>query len=119
MLSEIQLFAIGTVASALVWLLKISEAKIPAGWLTAFVYAVSAVLAFFFAPLAMPAFPPFGELAIFIPALLQWVSDLLVPLSAFVGFATLIYNALLRQVLEKYAAPVLMGSKKSKVKAKG
>lgn len=116
MLTEIQLFAIATVASVAVWLLRITGAKLSAGWLTALVYGASAVLAFFFAPLAFPAFPAFGDLATFIPALLQWISDALVPLSAFVGFATLVYNALLKQVLDKYAAPVFKGSAK---KAKG
>jgi hypothetical protein len=105
-MTEIQLFAIGLVAAVIVWLLKMFKVTLASGWLTALVYAVALVLAFFFAPLALPAFPVFVDLASFVPALIAWVGALLIPLSAFVGFATLVYNALLKAVLDKYAAPL-------------
>jgi len=102
-LTEVQLFMIGTVASVIVWIVKFVRAKggsIHAGWLTAGVYVVSGILAWFFAPLVLPALPPFVDLASFVPAFLQWIADLLIPLSTFVGFATLVYNVLLKQVLD-------------------
>ena len=106
-LTEVQMFVIGAVASVIVWIVKFARENwggIPAGWLTAAVYVVSAVLAWFFAPLALPSFPPFIDLASFVPAFLDWIGALLVPLSAFVGFATLVYNVLLKQVLDTAGA---------------
>ena len=102
-MTEVQLFVIGTVATVLVWFVKFIRGQfgdIPAGWLTVFVYVASGALAWLFAPLALPALPSFVDLASFAPAFLAWVGDLLVPLSAFVGFATLVYNVLLKQVLD-------------------
>ena len=106
-LSPELVFVIGLVASAVVWGIKFLRAKgteIPSGWLTAGVYVVSGVLAALFAAPSLPAFPVFVDLASFVPALLAWVGDLLVPLSAFVGFATLVYTALLKKILDSVAA---------------
>jgi len=108
-LTEVQLFLIGAVASVIVWVVKFVREQggaINAGWLTAGVYVVSAALAYFFAPVVLPPLPPFVDLATFIPAILQWFGDLLVPLSAFVGFATLVYNVLLKQVLDSTGAKI-------------
>jgi len=106
-MTEVQLFLIGAFASAVVWLVKFLRSKgkeISSGWLTAGVYAASAVLAFLFAPLVLPALPAYTDLVTFVPALLAWVGDLLVPLSAFVGFATLVYNVFLKAVMDGIAA---------------
>lgn len=111
-MTEIQMFVIATVASVIVWLLNLYKKPIASGWLTAGVYVVSLLLAFFFAPLALPAFPPFTDLAQFVPDLVKWIGDLLVPLSAFVGFATLVYNALLKAVMDKYVKPLFLRAKK-------
>lgn len=108
MLTETQLIVIGLLASALVWTLKLTKFQLSAGWLTAIVYVIAGSLAFIFAPVALPGMPPFIDMATFIPALLAWFSSLLIPLSAFVGFATLIYNALLKAVLEKYVLPLVV-----------
>lgn len=105
-MSEIQLFVIGAVASVIVWVLKMSKVAVKSSWLTVLVYAVSLGLAFAFAAPTLPAFPVFVDLVTFVPLLLAYIGDLLVPLSAFVGFATLVYNTLLKQVLDKYAAPL-------------
>lgn len=109
-MSEIQLFVIGAVASVIVWVLKMSKVTVKSSWLTVLVYAVSLVLAFAFAAPSLPMFPVFVDLVSFVPLLLAWIGDLLVPLSAFVGFATLVYNTLLKQVLDKYAAPLFRKS---------
>lgn len=107
MLSEVQLFAIGLVASVIVWLLKAFKVTSGAGVLTAGVYVVALVLAFVFAPVALPVAPVCSELVTCVPAGLNWAAALLAALSPFVGFATLVYNVLLKQVLDKYAAPLL------------
>lgn len=107
MLTEVQLFVIATVASGLVWVLKTYKGSIPAGWLTTGVYVVSMGLAFFFAPLALPPFPGYSDAVTFVQALIAWIGAAMVPLSAFVGFATLVYNVLLKSVLDKYVKPVL------------
>jgi len=101
------MFVIGFVASVIVWLVKLAGQRgktIPSGWLTAGVYVVSAILAFLFSPVSLPPFPGWsGDLATFIPAIIAWIGNLLVPLSAFVGFATLVYNALLKKILDGIA----------------
>jgi len=108
MLTEVQLFVIATAASAIVWLLKFAKKPVSAGWLTTAVYVVSFILAFLFAPLIVPAFPPWVDAVTFVSALVAWVGDFLLAFSPFVGFATLIYNVLLKAVLEKYARPLIM-----------
>jgi len=105
-LNEVQLFVIATVASAIVYALKLWKGHLSSGWLTTSVYGVSWVLAFFFAPLALPPFPPFVDAVTFVPALIAWIGALLIPLSSFAGFATLIYNVLLKAVLDKYVRPL-------------
>jgi len=101
------MFVIGLVASVIVWLVKLASRRgktIPSGWLTAGVYVVSAVLAFLFSPVSLPPFPGWsGDLSAFVPAVIAWIGNLLVPLSAFVGFATLVYNVLLKKILDGIA----------------
>lgn len=108
MLTEVQLFVIASVASLIVYGLKLAKVTTKPAWLTVLLYGVSLVLAFFFAPLAIPPFPPFGDILIFVPALIAWIGELLVPISALVGFATLIYNVLLKMVLDKWVKPWFM-----------
>jgi len=106
MLTEVQLIVIGLVASLIVWLLKLANADASSGWLTVAVYAVSLGLAWVFAPLVLPPFPACVDVAACVSDVVAWVGDLLVPISAFVGFATLIYNTLLKTILEKYFKPM-------------
>lgn len=108
-LSPELVFVIGIVASVVVWILKFLQKKgteISSGWLTAGVYVASGLLALAFAAPILPPLPPFVDLASFIPALLVWLGDLLVPLSAFVGFATLVYNVLLKKILDGMGARI-------------
>jgi hypothetical protein len=105
-MTEIQLFVIGAVASVIVWMLKMAKVTVKSSWLTVLVYVVSLAIALAFAAPALPAFPVWVDLVTFVPLFIAWIGDLLVPLSAFVGFATLIYNTLLKQVLDKYATPL-------------
>lgn len=105
-MTEIQFFVIATVASVLVWLLKFAKQPVSAGWLTTAVYVAAFGLAYLFQPLLVPAFPPFVDAASFLQALVAWAGDFLLAFSPFVGFATLIYNALLKAVFEKYVRPL-------------
>lgn len=108
-LSPELVFVIGLVASVVVWLLRLlakNGKSIPDAVLTVGVYVVSGVLALLFATPSLPAFPPFVDMASFVPAFLVWIGDLLVPLSAFVGFAGLIYQSLLKRILEGAALKV-------------
>jgi hypothetical protein len=106
-LNEIQLFVIAAVASTIVYLLKMARVAEKPAWLTVLLYGVSLGLAFLFAPVAIPPFPPFTDISIFVPALLVWLGDLLIPISAFVGFATLVYNTLLKAILDKWVKPLI------------
>jgi uncharacterized membrane protein len=63
-------------------------------------YAVSLGLALVFSPVEIPSFPPFNDLASGLIALLAWLGELIPVLSAVVGFATLIYQVLLKRVLD-------------------
>lgn len=111
MLTDIQLLIIATIGSIIVWGVKLAKADVHAGWLTTGVYVVSFGLAYAFAPLALPPIPPFVDLASFIPAFMAWFGALMVPLSALVGFATLVYNALLKAILDSYLKPLLSKTK--------
>lgn len=105
-LSAELLFVIAITSSVIVWVVKFASgrgANIPDVYLTGGVYIVSGVLAFLFAPVALPPFPPFVDLASFVPALIAYIGALLVPLSAFVGFAGLVYQALIKKVLDGIA----------------
>jgi hypothetical protein len=106
-LNAVQLFVIASIASVIVYLLKIAKVTQKPAWLTLLVYGVSLVLAAAFARPALPPFPPLSDAVTFVPALIAWVGALLLPISALVGFATLIYNTLLKMVLDKWVAPLL------------
>lgn len=105
-LTEIQMFVIATVASAFVWTLRLAKVELSAGWLTTAVYVISIALAYLFIPLIIPAFPPFGDAVSFVQAFVTWVGAVLLVFSPFAGFATLIYNTLLKMVLERYVRPL-------------
>lgn len=109
--SEVQLFVIAAVASIVVYLFKIAKVTQKPAWLTVLLYGVSLVLAVAFARPALPPFPPLSDAVTFVPALLAWLGALLIPISALVGFATLIYNTLLKIVLDKWVTPVLTRKK--------
>jgi hypothetical protein len=97
------LFVIGVVASMIVWIVKqfIRIGKpIPDAWLTVGVYVVSFLLALAFTPLVLPAFPVYVDLPTFIPLLITYLGALVVVISAPVGLAALIYQALLKRIMD-------------------
>jgi len=105
----VQLFLIGTIASVLVYGIKLISARMPdvvisREWLTVFVYVISLVLAAMWRGVALPYFPGYVDPVSFVSNLLRWLADILVALGPSVGFATLIYNVLLARVLDGLAA---------------
>ena len=94
---------VGIVASAIVWLLKVlvSKGYDPSKEVVAIVlYVISFGLAIGFTPLTVPPFPPFTNAPSFISALLTYIGLLLALASPVVGIAYLIYNVLLKRMLE-------------------
>jgi hypothetical protein len=109
-LPEGQLMIIGIVASTILWLLKVlvSKGYDPSKEVVAIaLYVISFVLAVVFTPIAMPSFPPFTDAPTFISALLTYIGLLSAVASPIVGLAYLIYNVLLKRVLESAKAAVL------------
>lgn len=111
-LTEVQLFVIGVVASALTWVLKIIAGK---GWqlkkehLAIGLYVVSFVVAIAFTSLTLPSFPQFSDAPSFVAALLKYILLLIELASPVVGMAYLIYNLLLKRVLEQMFRAVVKG----------
>jgi len=105
----VQLFLIGTIASVLVYAIKMISQRMPdvvisRDWLTVFVYVISLALAAMWRGVTLPYFPGYVDPVSFVSNLLRWVADILVALGPSVGFATLIYNVLLARVLDGLAA---------------
>ncbi len=99
------LFVLSIAASAIVWLLKVvfvdKGQEVPAWVYTIVLGVVSLVLALVFSPVALPPFPANdGSLLGILAALLTFAGALLPIISAIVGFATLIYQALLKRILD-------------------
>jgi hypothetical protein len=122
MLTDSQLYVLAFIAPIVIYianaLLK-AKVTIHRGWLTAGVYAVAGLLAWAWSAPIFPAFPPFVELGTFVPAFFTWFTGLLTALGPVVALATLIYNVLLKKVLdgiaEKYfvkPAPVVTRGRK-------
>lgn len=102
------LFFIGLVASIVVFIcneiLKRTGKPLGRAWLTAILYVVAMIITLFIHPLAVPV-PPIliGDPAQDSSAMLFYAMALLMLLSTEVGFATLIYNVLLKRVLDALA----------------
>lgn len=109
MLTETQIYVLAGLASVIIYVLNLllkAKVRVTRGWLTAGVYVVSGLLAYAWTPVVFPAFPPFVDLASFALALLTWISSLLTLVGPVVAFATLIYNALLKQALDGVAGRI-------------
>jgi hypothetical protein len=102
-LSELQLVYVGMVASALLWVLRIAVSR---GYqpnreqLAIGLYVVSFVMAILLTPAVIPPFSPFSDAPSFIAAVFQWMGDFIAAASPIAGFAYLIYNLLLKRVLD-------------------
>lgn len=110
-LSEVHLFVIGLLAPIIIWGVKTWQERsgkpVPSGVLTAGVYVVSFGLGLLFGAPILPAFGPFSDPVSFVGACLQWLGDFLIAVGPLVGFATLVYNALLKRVLDGLEAKLL------------
>lgn len=98
------LFVLGVLSSVIVWILKfvfVNKGKAVPAWVyTIGLYIVAFVLSLAFNPLKLPPFPPYVDLASFAVAILAWFAAVIPVVSAEVGFATLVYQALLKRVLD-------------------
>lgn len=102
-LSEWQLMLVGVVASAVLWVLKLLVAKgyQPKKEVVAIaLYVISFGMALWFGAIVIPGFPPFNDAPSFVGALLNYIGQLLALASPVAGLAFLIYNVLLKRVLE-------------------
>lgn len=102
-LTEAQLFLVGLVASAFLWVLKlvISQGYQPTKEVVAIaLYIVAFGMALLFKAFAFPAFPPFTDAPGFAKGLLTYIGALLELAAPIVGLAYLIYNVFLQRVLE-------------------
>ena len=117
-LSETQLVYIGIVASALLWVLKliVSRGYQPKREVIAIaLYVVAFCMAILFTPITIPSFPPFSDAPSFVGALLTWIVLLVALASPVAGMAFLIYNILLKRVLESVANRVAQAFKPAAV----
>lgn len=109
-LSEVQLWLIGMIAMLIIWIInywrKQGGADIPSGWLTAGVYVVAFLLALAFGLPAIPVFPAFEDPVSFVASCFAWLNAFLVNVGPIVALATLIYNALLKKVLDGLGARI-------------
>ena len=108
-MTEIQLFVIATIATALVYVVKVLAEKggltVPRGWLTVILFAVSLGLALAWQLPVFPMFPLFGgEVAEYAGVLVTYFIRCLEAISPLVAFATLIYNVLGKRVFEGIGA---------------
>lgn len=113
-LSDVQLVYIGIVASALLWVLRLIVAR---GYqpkrevIAVGLYVVAFFMAILFTPISFPSFPPFSDAPSFVGALLTWIVLLVGLASPVAGMAFLIYNILLKRVLESIAGAVAQAFK--------
>lgn len=84
-------------------------------WITVGLYVIAVILAYFWAKPLLPVFPvfpaPVDDPGAFASLVIVWLGNMVVFLgeliaaaSSVVGFATMIYNVLLKQVVDKVGA---------------
>lgn len=107
MLSDSQFYVLAFIAPIIIYavnLLLKAKVTVHRGWLTAGVYVIAGLLAYAWSAPIFPTFPAWqGELGVFIPALFGWFTALLTALGPVVALATLVYNTLLKKVLDGIA----------------
>lgn len=104
MLTDAQLYVLAFVGPIIIYVINAllkAKIQIHRGWLTAAVYVVSGLLAYAWSALIFPTFPAWGgELGLFVVNLFAWFTALLTVLGPVVALATLIYNVLLKKVMD-------------------
>lgn len=106
--TEVQMYVIGVIASAVLYGLKLLAARFPQwtikrDWLTILLYALALGLSTFWGGIVVPAFASFSDPVTFVAAVFGWITALLIALAPSVSFATLIYNILLKRVFDNWA----------------
>lgn len=107
-LSEVQMVLIGVIATVIVYALnllsKYFSVKLGRGWLSAIVYVIGAGLAVLWGAPIFPALPVFGgDVAVYAGLLFGYLGEVMTAVGPIVAFATLVYNALMKAVLDKLA----------------
>lgn len=104
---KVALISLATVA--LVWALNLwakkSGKRIGSEWLTIIVYAVSVVVTLVVQPVLLPAFPAWGgDAPAFANELIIYLAALAPIATAVTGEATVIYNSIFKQVVDRIPA---------------
>ncbi len=104
-----ELFLVGVVASAVVFLLNTlakrgMQLDLGRGWLTVVLFVVSLPLALWIEPQAVPVLPVFsGEIGADMGLLSGYALELVQKMAAVVGVATGVYNVLLKKIFDQMA----------------
>lgn len=106
--TEVQMYVVGVIASALLYALKLLAARFPKiiikrEWLAVLLYVVALGLSLFWGGAVIPAFSPFSDPVTFVASVFGWTTALLIALAPSVSFATLIYNILLKRIFDNWA----------------
>jgi hypothetical protein len=105
-LTFLQLAVLGAVATVftaiLNWLVEKGNFHLGRGWVTAILFVIACFLSYFWQPVALPPFPIYGgDPALYTSALLTFAGTLISSASVVVGFATVIYNWLVKKIYDK------------------
>lgn len=103
--SDVQLYVIGLVSTAIVYGLKLVSEKFPKvnltrEWIAVLVYVVALTLSFYFGGFVFPAFGAFADPITFVGALFGFINSLLLAMAGPVSLATLFYNLILKRVYD-------------------
>lgn len=106
--TEVQMYVIGVIASALLYGLKLLAERFPQWtikreWLTVLLYIVALCLSTFWGGVVIPALAEFSDPVTFVSAVFGWFTALLIALAPSVSFATLIYNLLLKRIFDNWS----------------
>jgi len=118
-LTEVQIGLIGIVGAGVLWLFKLWRATsgndvepVTATWV---LFGISLVLAFIFAAPVFPMFPVLaGDPGVISTAIGSWVLAVVTIGTTILGFATLVYAALAKIVLDQVVKKTLLKALKAK-----
>jgi hypothetical protein len=103
--SDVQLYVIGLVSTAIIYALKLVSDRFPNVTLTregiaVGIYVIALGLSFAFGGFALPAFAEFSDPLTFVSALFGFINTLLMVLAAPVSLATLFSNLIGKRVFD-------------------
>ena len=102
-----ELFLVGVVASALVFLLKMlakrgMQLDLGRGWLTVILFVVCVPLALWIEPQGVPVFPLFsGEIVGDVGLGVEYLAEMVRVLAQIVGVSVSVYNVLLKKIFDQ------------------